>query len=234
MSYQLEGDLLEVCTCQILCPCWVGEKPDGDGTCQSINSWHVRKGQINGVDVSNLTIAGVNNIPGNPLDGNWKVIFFVDDKATPQQHDALVGAFTGKLGGPIKGIAESVRPDTRCRQGADFVRRQRGQRSSEDRRRPRSRDGAVQRRNRSRHQATGHRLFDHTGLPCLRRQSIALSRERTASGVQYRPPRAQRHSGALSLRRVGSCQRRLMILSNGRGNASAFQPWRALQALSPG
>ena len=51
MSYQLEGDLLEVCTCKILCPCWVGEIPDGDGTCDSINSWHVRKGQVNGVDV---------------------------------------------------------------------------------------------------------------------------------------------------------------------------------------
>ena len=33
------------------------------------------------------------------------MIFFVDDKATAQQHDALVSAFTGKLGGPIKGIA---------------------------------------------------------------------------------------------------------------------------------
>jgi hypothetical protein len=31
MSYHLEGDLLEVCTCKILCPCWVGEVPDGDG-----------------------------------------------------------------------------------------------------------------------------------------------------------------------------------------------------------
>ena len=87
MSYHLEGDLLEVCTCKILCPCWVGEVPDGDGTCQSINSWHVRKGKVNGVDVSNLTIAGVNHIPGNPLDGNWKVIFFVDDKATAKQHE---------------------------------------------------------------------------------------------------------------------------------------------------
>lgn len=105
MSYHLEGDLLEVCTCKILCPCWVGETPDGDGTCQSINSWHVRKGNVNAVDVSNLTIAGVNHIPGNPLDGNWKVIFFVDDKATAEQHEALVSAFTGKLGGPIKGIA---------------------------------------------------------------------------------------------------------------------------------
>ncbi|MFI5019627.1 MAG: DUF1326 domain-containing protein, partial [Dongiales bacterium] len=33
MGYRLEGDLLEVCDCNILCPCWVGEDPD-NGTCR--------------------------------------------------------------------------------------------------------------------------------------------------------------------------------------------------------
>src|SRR5215471_16055767 len=28
MAYEVEGQLLEVCTCNILCPCWVGEDPD--------------------------------------------------------------------------------------------------------------------------------------------------------------------------------------------------------------
>ena len=35
MAYQLEGRLLEVCTCDMLCPCWVGEDPDG-GTCDGV------------------------------------------------------------------------------------------------------------------------------------------------------------------------------------------------------
>ncbi|MDH4012188.1 MAG: hypothetical protein OEU55_15805 [Desulfobacterales bacterium] len=29
MAYRLEGKLLEVCTCNAICPCWVGEDPDG-------------------------------------------------------------------------------------------------------------------------------------------------------------------------------------------------------------
>jgi hypothetical protein len=33
-TYQLEGRLLEVCTCGVLCPCWVGADPDG-GTCDT-------------------------------------------------------------------------------------------------------------------------------------------------------------------------------------------------------
>lgn len=28
MSYHLEGRLLEVCNCKVLCPCRIGEDPD--------------------------------------------------------------------------------------------------------------------------------------------------------------------------------------------------------------
>jgi hypothetical protein len=105
MAYTLEGELLEVCTCKVLCPCWIGEDPDGDGTCDSVNSWHITHGQIDSIDVSNLTIAGVNHIPGNVLKGNWQVVFFVDDKASAAQHTALVEVFTGKRGGPVKDLA---------------------------------------------------------------------------------------------------------------------------------
>lgn len=34
-GYRLRGTLLEACTCEVLCPCWIGEDPD-NGTCQSI------------------------------------------------------------------------------------------------------------------------------------------------------------------------------------------------------
>jgi hypothetical protein len=38
MSYHLEGRLLEVCNCRVLCPCWIGEDPDF-GTCDTIIAW---------------------------------------------------------------------------------------------------------------------------------------------------------------------------------------------------
>jgi hypothetical protein len=43
MAYNLEGRLLEVCTCKILCPCWVNEAPDY-GTCQGVLAWHFEQG----------------------------------------------------------------------------------------------------------------------------------------------------------------------------------------------
>ncbi len=104
MSYEIEGKLLEVCTCNVLCPCWVGEDPDG-GTCESALAWHVEKGQIEGTDVSGLTVALSVHIPGNVLAGSWKAAVFVDDKASEAQHGALLKVFTGQLGGGIADLA---------------------------------------------------------------------------------------------------------------------------------
>jgi hypothetical protein len=35
--YELEGTLLEACSCGVLCPCWIGEDPDG-GACDAFNA----------------------------------------------------------------------------------------------------------------------------------------------------------------------------------------------------
>jgi hypothetical protein len=107
MAYQLEGALLEVCTCDILCPCWVGEDPDG-GTCDGVLSWHFEKGSVNGTDVSGRTLTILTHIPGNILEGNWRVVVYIDDGATPEQQQALLDVWTGKLGGPVADLAQLV------------------------------------------------------------------------------------------------------------------------------
>jgi hypothetical protein len=107
MAYQLEGRLLEVCTCNILCPCWVGEDPDS-GVCDGTLGWHVDQGTVDGVDVSGHSIVALCHIPGNILKGNWNVRLYVDDKATAPQKDALVAVWTGKKGGPVADLAKLV------------------------------------------------------------------------------------------------------------------------------
>ena len=107
VAYEVEGSLLEVCTCEVLCPCWIGEDPDG-GACLSVLAYHYDRGTVRGVDVSGLTTAGVVYIPGNVLAGNWKQVLFVDDRATDEQHDALVAMLTGELGGPLADLAALV------------------------------------------------------------------------------------------------------------------------------
>ena len=107
MAYQLEGRLLEVCDCNVLCPCWIGEDPD-NGTCDAIVAYQFDKGTVDGVDVSGHTLAFLTHIPGNVLQGNWKSAVFVDDAATDEQQEALVNVFTGKLGGPVADFAQLI------------------------------------------------------------------------------------------------------------------------------
>jgi hypothetical protein len=107
MAYQIEGRLLEVCDCNVLCPCWIGEDPD-NGTCDAIVAYQLDKGTVDGVDVSGHTLAFLTHIPGNVLQGNWKSAVFVDDAATDEQQEALVNVFTGKLGGPLADFAQLI------------------------------------------------------------------------------------------------------------------------------
>jgi hypothetical protein len=107
MTYHLEGRLLEVCDCRVLCPCWIGEDPD-NGTCDTIVAYHFDKGVIDGVDVTDRTIAIVAHLPGNILKGNWRVAVYVDDRASDDQMEALLRVYTGQAGGPIADIAKLV------------------------------------------------------------------------------------------------------------------------------
>jgi hypothetical protein len=107
MAYNLEGDLLEVCDCKVLCPCWIGEDAD-NGTCDAIVGYRIAKGNVDGTDVSGLSLVLAGHIPGNILQGNWKIAVFVDERASKQQEEALLNVWTGKLGGPVADLAKLV------------------------------------------------------------------------------------------------------------------------------
>jgi hypothetical protein len=100
MNYRVEGRLLEICTCKILCPCWVGGDPDG-GTCDSSMAWRIDAGTIEGIDVSGRTIALSIHMPGNVLKGRWRAVVYIDDQSTLEQYDAILKVWTGQLGGAI-------------------------------------------------------------------------------------------------------------------------------------
>lgn len=82
-------------------PCWIGEDPDG-GACDAFNAYHFTTGAIRDVEVSGLSIVNVVRVPGNVLTPNsWKVITFLDERATHSQLEAIVDAYHGRLGGPF-------------------------------------------------------------------------------------------------------------------------------------
>lgn len=106
--YSLEGSLLEACSCGILCPCWVGEDPDG-GECFAFNAYHFDRGEIGGIDVSGLNFVRIVHLPGNVLTpGSWRQVIFVDSTASEKQRQALIDVFAGKYGGPLADLAALV------------------------------------------------------------------------------------------------------------------------------
>lgn len=108
MGYQLDGRLLEACSCDVICPCWVGQDPDG-GSCEGIAFWHIDRGVIDGIDVSGLTLGVAAHIAPNATQpGAWKALVMVDDAATPEQQDALVRVWTGQAGGPVADLAQII------------------------------------------------------------------------------------------------------------------------------
>ncbi len=74
-------------------------------TPDTVMAWRINKGTVNGTDVSGRTLAVLAHVPGNAMKGNWRAVVYVDDGSTPQQQEALLNVWTGKLGGPVADVA---------------------------------------------------------------------------------------------------------------------------------
>lgn len=106
-NYDIQGSLLEACSCGAPCPCWIGEDPHG-GKCDAFLAYRIETGSIKGVDCAGVAFAIVALVPGNILKGNWKIAVYMSDKATAAQKQAILDAWTGKLGGPLADLAQLV------------------------------------------------------------------------------------------------------------------------------
>ena len=105
MGYQLTGRMAEVCTCHTYCPCSAGLEPDG-GVCEFNWVFHLDRGAVGDVDVSGLNMGIIGHLDGRPgVPGTVRAAIFVDDASSPEQHDALMAAFTGQEGGPLAELA---------------------------------------------------------------------------------------------------------------------------------
>jgi hypothetical protein len=68
----------------------------------------IREGDIDGTAVGGLNVAAIADTPKVMTDGNWKLGVFVDERASDEQLEKLVGVFSGQMGGPMAGLAPLV------------------------------------------------------------------------------------------------------------------------------
>ncbi len=109
MSWQLKGSYVETCSCDLICPC--NASFDHGATydyCRVVLAFAIKDGEIDGTDVSGLNVAAIADTPKVMTDGNWRLGVFIDDRASDEQMQKLVGVFSGQLGGPMEGIVPLV------------------------------------------------------------------------------------------------------------------------------
>lgn len=109
MSWSLSGRYFENCSCDVLCPCTASLSLGADyDRCQVVLVFRVDDGEIEGVDVSGLTLAAVADTPKVMTEGNWRMGVIIDDSASDEQAEKLGAVFGGQLGGPMGGLAPLV------------------------------------------------------------------------------------------------------------------------------
>jgi hypothetical protein len=92
-SWKVVGQLEEACSCSAACPCWFGSKPT-KMACSGGQFIFIEKGNYGKVKLDGLGVGAMSKSPDGKgmmeSFGNWDYnYYYVDEKATPEQRDAL-------------------------------------------------------------------------------------------------------------------------------------------------
>jgi uncharacterized protein DUF1326 len=99
--WKIVGQLEEACSCNAACPCWFGSKPTRM-TCGGGQFIFIEKGTYGGLSLDGLSVGNMVESPeGKGMMesyGTWKFSnVYVDEKASPQQREALLAIATKVL-----------------------------------------------------------------------------------------------------------------------------------------
>jgi hypothetical protein len=93
-----DADYLQSCNCDYGCPCEFSAPPSA-GFCEGIGAWRIDRGEYDGLSLSGTGLGFAAKWPGAIHEGNGTVLLFVDEKASPQQREALLAIGSGQAGG---------------------------------------------------------------------------------------------------------------------------------------
>lgn len=101
-AWQLTGDYFETCSCDYVCPCVptnLAGRPT-KGRCDFAMVFQIERGNQGNVTLDGLSFAVLGNSPDVMGKGNWSVGLVIDDRATPEQQQAITTIASGQAGGP--------------------------------------------------------------------------------------------------------------------------------------
>lgn len=106
MAWNLKAEMIETCSCNMLCPCWYGVKElmiMDRGWCASALLIRVKSGEYDGVRLDGRTAVVAIHFPGPTMfdaDGTGRI--WIDDGASEDQCRALETILQGTRGGPME------------------------------------------------------------------------------------------------------------------------------------
>ena len=99
IQWKMKGTYTKSCSCDLGCPCDFWGKPT-QGFCEGMLAMQIEEGHYDSVPLKGLHFAATYHWPGPLYEGNGTVQPFVDERATPEQRNALLTILSGKAGSP--------------------------------------------------------------------------------------------------------------------------------------
>jgi hypothetical protein len=93
-DWRLEGEWIKNCNCAFGCPCDFNAKPT-QGACKGLLGMRILKGHAGETRLDGLSFFVTVSWPGPLHEGNGEAQPIVDERATPEQREALFGIMSG-------------------------------------------------------------------------------------------------------------------------------------------
>ena len=94
-DWRLEGEWIKNCNCAFGCPCDFNAKPTY-GECKGFLGMRIAKGHFNGTRLDGLSFFVTVHFPGPLHEGNGQAQPIIDERASPEQREALFGIMSGQ------------------------------------------------------------------------------------------------------------------------------------------
>jgi len=113
-AWRVSGSYFEACNCEAVCPCrrQGGQKLSTGstyGVCSFALSWKILQGTFGATALSGMSAVLAGEYKDVEKGKPWRVILYVDERATQEQQTALAEIFTGRAGGTaFRNYAKSI------------------------------------------------------------------------------------------------------------------------------
>lgn len=108
-AWNLKGDVLENCSCDIVCPGHFSFRNRcTHDYCRAVWAFRINEGRFGDVDLNGLNAIMIGATPPYMIDGDWKVALYLDERADDRQAEGIEAIFAGAADGPWAALARFV------------------------------------------------------------------------------------------------------------------------------